>query len=137
MRRNVLFVIMVIIVSLFTAARSRAAFVVKQPASKVIATSAAATETPAAASTSATTTGEVRTHHSFFYKILSKIGILSRPARIPMIAYILLSIFWLGWLAIGINDDWTGARWLIALILYILFWLPGFIYSLIMMGHYY
>jgi uncharacterized membrane protein YqaE (UPF0057 family) len=43
----------------------------------------------------------------------------------------------LGWLAIGINDDFTSAHWLIALLLTILGWLPGVVYSLIVMGDYY
>jgi len=51
--------------------------------------------------------------------------------------YIVLAIFWLGWLAIGVLEDWDGSEWIIALVLYALFWLPGFIYSLIKMGDYY
>ncbi|MES2479828.1 MAG: hypothetical protein V4561_12130 [Bacteroidota bacterium] len=58
-------------------------------------------------------------------------------STIPQVLYILLAIFWLGWLAMGINDDWAGYDWLISLLLYILFWLPGFIFTLIKMSKYY
>lgn len=58
-------------------------------------------------------------------------------SAIPQVLYILLAIFWLGWLAMGINDNWNGYDWLISLLLYFLFWLPGFIYTLIKMGKYY
>lgn len=58
-------------------------------------------------------------------------------SNMPQGLYIFLAIIWLGWLAIGINDDWAGYDWLIALLLYILFWLPGFIFTLIKMSNYY
>lgn len=58
-------------------------------------------------------------------------------SAIPQGLYIVLAIFWLGWLAMGINDDWNGSDWLISLLLYILLWLPGFIYTLIKMNKYY
>ncbi len=51
--------------------------------------------------------------------------------------YIVLAIFWLGFVGIGINDDWSGSEWIIALVLYLLCWLPGVIYSLIKMKNYY
>lgn len=56
---------------------------------------------------------------------------------IPQGLYIVLSFLALGWLALGVNDDWLGNDWLISLILYILGWLPGFVYSIIKMGKYY
>lgn len=58
-------------------------------------------------------------------------------STIPAVLYVLLAIFWLGWLAMGINDNWAGYDWLISLVLYFLFWLPGFIFTLIKMGKYY
>lgn len=58
-------------------------------------------------------------------------------STIPQVLYVVLAIFWLGWLAMGINDDWNGYDWLISLLLYILFWLPGFIFTLIKMSKYY
>lgn len=51
--------------------------------------------------------------------------------------YIVLAIFSLGWLGMGINDNFEGYDWLISLVLYCLFWLPGFIYTLIKMKKYY
>lgn len=66
-------------------------------------------------------------------KLSNKAG----SSTIPQVLYILLAIFWLGWLAMGINDNWNGYDWLISLLLYFLFWLPGFIYTLIKMSKYY
>lgn len=58
-------------------------------------------------------------------------------SAIPQVLYIIMAIFWLGWLAMGINDNFSGYDWLISLLLYFLFWLPGFIFTLIKMGKYY
>ena len=58
-------------------------------------------------------------------------------AEVPQLLYIILAILPLGWLAMGINDDWSGNDWWISLILYILGWLPGFIFTLIKMSNYY
>lgn len=51
--------------------------------------------------------------------------------------YVVLAIVFFGWLAMGLNDDFEGFDWLISLLLYILGWLPGVIYTLIMMKKYY
>ncbi len=56
---------------------------------------------------------------------------------LPKWAYIVLSIFALGWLAIGVRSNWKGNDWWIALLLYFLFYFPGLIYSLIVMKKYY
>jgi uncharacterized membrane protein YqaE (UPF0057 family) len=56
---------------------------------------------------------------------------------LPQWAYIVLSIFWLGWLAIGVRSNWKGNDWWIALLLYFVFYFPGLIYSLIVMKKYY
>jgi len=48
-----------------------------------------------------------------------------------------LSIFALGWLAIGVRSNWKGNDWWIALLLYFVFYFPGLIYSLIVMKKYY
>ena len=58
-------------------------------------------------------------------------------AEISKGLYIVLAIFGLGWLGMGLNDNFKGDEWLISLLLYILFWLPGFIYTLIKMKKYY
>ncbi len=51
--------------------------------------------------------------------------------------YVVLAIIGLGWLAMGILDDWNGSDWIIALVLSLLFWIPGVIFSLIKMKKYY
>lgn len=56
---------------------------------------------------------------------------------LPQWAYIVLSIFALGWLAIGIKSNWSSNDWWISLLLYICFYFPGLIYSLIVMNKYY
>jgi uncharacterized membrane protein YqaE (UPF0057 family) len=61
----------------------------------------------------------------------------SKSASIPQWLYIVLAIFPLGWLGMGINDNFEGYDWAISLILYVLGWLPGIIYTLIMMKNYY
>lgn len=56
---------------------------------------------------------------------------------LPKWAYIVMSLLALGWLAIGIQSNFRGNDWWIALLLYFLFYLPGLIYSLIVMKKYY
>ena len=56
---------------------------------------------------------------------------------IPKPLYVVLAIVALGWLAMGINDNFEGWNWVLSLVLYILGWLPGVIYTLIMMKDYY
>ena len=51
--------------------------------------------------------------------------------------YVVLAIIGLGWLAMGLLDDWSGSDWIISLVLYFLFFLPGLIYTLIKMKKYY
>lgn len=51
--------------------------------------------------------------------------------------YILLAILGLGFIGIGLATDWSGSEWIIALILALLCWLPGLIYSLVKMDDYY
>ena len=51
--------------------------------------------------------------------------------------YIVLAIVGLGFVGIGILDDWDGSDWIIALVLSLLCWLPGVIYSLVKMKNYY
>ncbi len=58
-------------------------------------------------------------------------------ALIPLPVYIILAFPFLGWLAMGINDDFTGDDWWICLILYCCFWLPGFVFTLLKMRKYY
>lgn len=51
--------------------------------------------------------------------------------------YIVLAIFGLAWIAMGVMDDWGGSQWIINLLLTLLFWLPGLIHALVVMGDYY
>jgi uncharacterized membrane protein YqaE (UPF0057 family) len=51
--------------------------------------------------------------------------------------YVLLAILGLGWLAMGLVSDWEGSDWIISLVLYLLCYLPGLIYTLVKMKNYY
>ena len=51
--------------------------------------------------------------------------------------YIILAIFGLGFIAMGLMDDWEGQNWWMNLILTALCWLPGVIHSLVKMKEYY
>lgn len=62
---------------------------------------------------------------------------LLKRAKLDQVVYIILSILPLGWLAIGLNDDFEGWRWIVALLLYIIGYIPGLIFSLVMMSKYY
>jgi uncharacterized membrane protein YqaE (UPF0057 family) len=50
--------------------------------------------------------------------------------------YILVAFF-IPFLAVGIATNFKGSDWVIALLLSLLFWLPGFIYALVKMKDYY
>jgi uncharacterized membrane protein YqaE (UPF0057 family) len=66
-----------------------------------------------------------------------EVSVKGGGAEIDKTVYILLAILGLGWVGIGLNDDWKGSKWLISLLLYCLLWLPGFIYTLMQMKNYY
>ena len=51
--------------------------------------------------------------------------------------YIVLAIFGLGWVAMGLMDDWSGNDWIINLVLTVLCWLPGVIHAFVKMKNYY
>ncbi len=81
---------------------------------------------------------ETKPHETKKQSLLSKLlGQKKGSAEIPKLLYIILAIFPLGWLGMGINDNFEGWDWIISLLLYILGWLPGIIYTLIMMKKYY
>ncbi|MGC4058828.1 MAG: hypothetical protein QM743_12025 [Chitinophagaceae bacterium] len=107
---------------------SEAAFPVKQPVSAQAANDPAQAATLTAAPAPAVTEMQ-KTMHTKKAKRTAD--------TIPVVLYVILAIFWLGWLAMGINDDFEGYDWLISLLLYILFYLPGLIFTLIKMGKYY
>ena len=132
--------------SLFAAHISNAAFPVKKniASSEVVAQQPAQTET-ASATESATASSELITtneshaakKHSFFSRIFNRISKAEEDAAIPEILYIILAIIGLGWLAMGINDSFGDFDWVISLILYCIFYIPGLIYTLIKLGKYY
>ena len=57
--------------------------------------------------------------------------LMANEADISEGVYILLAILGLGWLAMGLIDDWQGDTWIINLILSVLCWLPGLIHALV------
>ena len=57
--------------------------------------------------------------------------------KIDKAVYIILTLLFLGWLAIGIVSDWEGYDWLVNLLLTMLCWLPGVIHALFVMKKYY
>jgi len=93
--------------------------------------------------TSGNTSGKTVPVHAT--KAMKRRAIMERVANIfkhdsdaiPKPLYVVLAIIALGWLAMGINDNFEGWHWVISLLLYILGWLPGVIYTLIMMKDYY
>ena len=116
---------------------SQAAFVVKKEAkTEQVATTTAQSQTTAEESTaSATVAAEPKAHaqqHSFLHKLFK-----SGKAEISKGVYVLLAIIGLGFLGIGLNENFEGINWIIGLVLCLLFWLPGLIYALIMMKNYY
>lgn len=66
-----------------------------------------------------------------------KKNLMSDDAGISSGLYILLAILGLGWVAMGIMDDWSGNNWIINLILVWLCWLPGLIHALAKRSEYY
>jgi uncharacterized membrane protein YqaE (UPF0057 family) len=58
-------------------------------------------------------------------------------AELPKGVYIALCILPLGWLAIAINENFTQQTWIFSLLLYLLLYVPGLIYSLRQMRNYY
>ena len=142
MKQKIYIFFAITILSVFSAIPSEAGYYMKKKAPVV--TTVAAPEQPAAETApsatpaeSSTTTLSEKAHtkkQGFFKRIFNTIR---HKAEISQALYIILSIFWLGWLAMGINDNFQGYEWILCLVLYCLFWLPGFIYSLIKMGDYY
>lgn len=57
--------------------------------------------------------------------------------ELPKGIYIAFCILPLGWLAIAINENFTQQTWIFSLLLYLLLYAPGVIYSLMQMHKYY
>ncbi|GLR17425.1 YqaE/Pmp3 family membrane protein [Portibacter lacus] len=51
--------------------------------------------------------------------------------------YIVLAILGLGFIAMGLMDDWEGNNWWVNIILTFLCWIPGVIHALMKMKDYY
>lgn len=62
---------------------------------------------------------------------------MGNSADISKGVYILLAILGLGWVAMGLLDDWSGNDWWVNLLLTFLCWLPGLIHALVKMKKYY
>ena len=116
--KNIKITIFLFILALFSSQMSQAAIPAKALSATTISATAGQSE-----------------HHGVFHKVKEMWA--HGRAKLDQIVYVILAIVFLGWLAMGINDDFQGYAWLISLILYLLFWLPGVIYSLIMMSKYY
>ncbi len=136
--------ITLISMSLFTANVSHAAFPVKKDieATEVVTTAPAETmpvATTAAAQELTQKAVSMTAHqkHSFFSKIATKLMSPKKSASVPKVLYIVLAIIGWGWLAMGINDNFSDFDWVLSLILYFLFYLPGLIYTLVKMKKYY
>lgn len=76
---------------------------------------------------------ELKAAQKFLKHKMAKSG----KGDIPQGLYIVLAIVGLAWIAIGVMDNWSGTTWIINLLLYFLFWLPGLIHALIVMKNYY
>lgn len=92
-------------------------------------------EAPVKSEVSANPTSEAK---QYAKKIKKEKG-SKKPAKgeVSKGLYIVLSILFYGWIAIGIMDGWKGSAWIVSLLLYCCLWLPGVIYSLVRMKKYY
>lgn len=136
---------------LFTAislcsASSYAGYAVKkaQPSTAIEQATASTAEATDATVKSTFTTADVSTADEELSMVIGKKNIftkisdrLKESLDISKGVYVILAIIGFGWLAMGLNDNFEGFDWLISLLLYILGWLPGVIYTLIMMKKYY
>jgi len=145
MKRKIKLFVALLVVTMGSTQIARAAFPIQQEPVAATATTTAEPQQPvvtttvtanAEAAQSITSEMTVAKKQSFFGKIWHKVQ-TKAAAVIHPVLYVVMSIFWLGWLAIGINDDFKGNDWWIALLLYFLFYIPGLIFSLIKMGKYY
>ncbi len=135
--------ILLLAVSLWSANTSQAAFLVKKSATTTVAAQTAPAEvlaaTPATAEqkemAAAMETKVNSEKKSALYRFFHRQG--KPSAQMSKLVYVILAIIGFGWLAMGINDNFADYEWLLSLLLYILGWLPGLIYTLIRMKKYY
>lgn len=133
------FLLMAFIATVTFSTTSQAGFVMKKhPATVVTQNAVASTEAQVLTSNESAAvaqTNEVAEKQSIFSKMFHKSA--KGKAEISKPLYIVLAILPFGWLAMGINDNFEGWDWVISLVLYILGWLPGLIYTLVKMKKYY
>jgi uncharacterized membrane protein YqaE (UPF0057 family) len=123
---------------MLSASPSHAGFIMKKKpvAIEQVATAGEPTAMVAVPSDNSTTSATQVQNASKKQTIVSKLLKKASP-EISKSLYVVLAIFWLGWLAMGINDNFEGWDWVISLLLYCILWLPGFIYTLVKMKKYY
>ena len=134
MKLKIYFFLPMLVLSLFCVNISRACFPIKkQPQIAQTSVVTANASAPVDKRVITMNAGHVEKKHNFLSRLVHK----AKDAILPQAVYIILAIFAFGWLAMGINDEFEGLNWLLSLLLYILFYFPGLIYTLIMMGDYY
>ncbi len=123
---------------MLSASSSHAGFIMKKKPVAIEQVTAAGEPTAMAAAPADNSTATVNQAQNATEKqtIVSKL-LKKGGAEISKALYVVLAFFWLGWLAMGINDNFEGWDWVISLALYCILWLPGFIYTLIKMKKYY
>jgi uncharacterized membrane protein YqaE (UPF0057 family) len=133
------FLLMAFIATVTFSTTSQAGFVMKKhPATVVTENAGANTDAPVLTSNESwavAATNAVAERQTIFSKMFHKSA--KGKAEISKALYVVLAIFAFGWLAMGINDNFEGWDWVISLVLYILGWLPGLIYTLVKMKKYY
>ncbi len=133
------FLLMAFIATVTFSTTSQAGFVMKKHPATVVAQNASATTEAQVLTNNETGTvasaNQAAEKQTIFSKMFHKSA--KGKAEISKALYVVLAIFAFGWLAMGINDNFEGWDWVISLVLYILGWLPGLIYTLVKMKKYY
>ena len=139
MKNKIILTLTALVLSLLFANVGEAAFIVKKGAKYTVTAESSHTNSISSNTVAYTENMATKTEtrkHSFFSNAVHFLT-KGKKAAISKIGYIILAIFFLGWLGIGLIDNFEGYSWLLSLLLYILFWLPGFVYTLFMMHKYY
>ncbi|MCF8450567.1 MAG: hypothetical protein K9G49_11920 [Taibaiella sp.] len=133
------FLLMAFIATVTFSTTSQAGFVMKKHPATVVAQNAVSnTDAPVVASDESATVAAsnvVAEKQTIFNKMFHKSA--KGKAEISKALYVVLAIIGFGWLAMGINDNFEGWDWVISLVLYLILWLPGLIYTLVKMKKYY
>jgi uncharacterized membrane protein YqaE (UPF0057 family) len=133
------FLLMAFIATVTFSTTSQAGFVMKKHSATVVTQNAvASTDVPVLTSNESAAVvskNEVAEKQTIFSKMFHKSA--KGKAEISKALYVVLAIIGFGWLAMGINDNFEGWDWVISLVLYLILWLPGLIYTLVKMKKYY